>query len=138
MLSPADHICQLEHCVRTQMDVIDQLRAENRRLLDWIMGDGPDALLALQKVYSDPKTSEPNVIKAASAALSFERSKPAAEVVVYADFKERVRNARLKADAKLRAQWALEDQAKTIEGTVLGSSLASDHGGDPLGPDPAA
>jgi len=35
MMSPADHIARLEYVVREQMTVIDQLRAENRRLLGW-------------------------------------------------------------------------------------------------------
>jgi len=56
MMSPADHIARLEYVVREQMTVIDQLRAENRRLLGWIMGDEPDALTTLQRIYSDPNT----------------------------------------------------------------------------------
>src|SRR6516162_7366235 len=106
MLSPADHIVQLEHVVRTQMTAIDelrgqlgQLRTENQRLLNWIMGDEPDALTALQRVYSDPKTS------------------------VLDDFKEKVRNIRLRTLEQDLARWAAEDAAKTIEhqGTILGS-----------------
>jgi hypothetical protein len=129
MLSPADHIVQLEHVVRTQMTAIDelrgqlgQLRTENQRLLNWIMGDEPDALTALQRVYSDPKTSVPDVIKSANAALPFERSKPASVSVVL-DFKEKVRNIRLRTLEQDRARWAAEDAAKTIEhqGTILGS-----------------
>jgi hypothetical protein len=121
MMSPADHIVQLEHVVRTQMTAIDELRAqlgqlrtENQRLLDWIMGEGPDALLALQKVYSDPRTSVPDVIKSANAALPFERAKPASVSVVI-DFKERVRNARLRTLEQSKAKWAAEDAAKVIE-----------------------
>ena len=71
---------------------LSQLNAENQRLLSWIMGEEPDALATLQKVYSDPRTSVPDVIKSASAALGYERSKPA-QVSVVIDFKERVRTA---------------------------------------------
>jgi hypothetical protein len=131
MMSPADHIARLEYVVREQMTVIDQLRAENRRLLNWIMGDEPDALLALQKVYSDPKTSVPDVIKSASAALGYERSKPA-QVSVVIDFKERVRNARLRQLELDKAEWARQDAEKKqpldldgpIPETILGGPEA--------------
>jgi len=76
---------------------IAALQAENRRLQDWIMGDEPDALTTLQRVYSDPQTDVPNVIKSASAALGYERSKPAAVVIQY-DFKQRVYEASDEAD----------------------------------------
>jgi hypothetical protein len=136
MMSPADHIVQLEHVVRTQMTAIDELRAqlgqlrtENQRLLGWIMGDEPDALLALQRVYSDPKTNENNVIKAATSALPFERGKPA-QVVIEVDFRERVRNARLRQLELDKAEWARQDAAK-LAPTILG------HDGGPEA-DPAA
>ena len=130
-MSPADHIARLEYVVREQMTVIDQLRAENRRLLNWIMGDEPDALLALQKVYSDPKTSVPDVIKSASVALGYERSKPA-QVSVVIDFKERVRNARLRQLELDKAEWARQDAEKKqpldldgpIPETILGGPEA--------------
>src|SRR6516165_10614278 len=70
------------------------LQAENRRLQDWIMGDEPDALTALQRVYSDPQTDQAGVIKAAASALPFERAKPVATTVVY-NFNERLRSIRL-------------------------------------------
>jgi hypothetical protein len=90
---------------------LDQLKAENQRLVDWIMGEGPDALATLQKVYSDPRTSVPDVIKSANAALPFERSKPA-QVSVVIDFKERVRTARLRQLELDKAEWARQDAAK--------------------------
>jgi hypothetical protein len=128
MMSPADHITQLEHVVREQMTAIDQLRAENRRLLSWIMGEGPDALTELQRVYSDPKTNENNKIKAAASALPFERGKPA-QVVVQVDFRERVRNARLRQLELDKAEWARQDAAKLdldgpIPETILGGPEA--------------
>jgi hypothetical protein len=121
MLSPADHIAQLEYVVREQMTEIDRLRAEvhqlrteNQRLLDWIMGDGPDALTALQKVYSNPRTDDAGVVRAATAALPFERAKPASVSVVI-DWKEKTRSIRLKQLEKDKARWAAEDAAKVIE-----------------------
>jgi len=136
MMSPADHIARLEYVVREQMTVIDQLRAENRRLLDWIMGDAPDALLALQKVYSDPKTSVPDVIKSASAALGYERSKPA-QVSVVIDFKERVRTARLRQLELDKAEWARQDAAKAKEPLDLDGPIPETILGGPEA-DPAA
>jgi hypothetical protein len=129
MLRPDDHIAQLEHVVRTQMAAIDKLRdevaqieAENRRLLGWIMGDAPDALLALQKVYSNPRTTEPNVIKAASAALSYERPKPASQTNVTFSLLNYLEKRRL-AD--------LEAKAKVVEHAPAGSILGHDGGPEP-------
>jgi hypothetical protein len=60
---------------------LEQLRAENQRLLDWVMGDAPaDALAYLQRAYNDPNASETRRDKCAIGALPFERSKPAATV----------------------------------------------------------
>jgi hypothetical protein len=90
------------------------LQAENRRLQDWIMGEEPDALTALQKVYSNPNTPVPNVIKSAIGALPFERSKPAS-VVALVDWREKTRTIRLRQMELDRARWAAEDAAKVIE-----------------------
>jgi hypothetical protein len=111
-------VARLQHAELERLHAeLDQLRAENQRLLAWIMGDGPDALTALQRVYSDPKTTEPNVVRAASAALPFERSKPPTMNVNAGilDFKEYVRSIRLRQAAKDKAKWALEAEAKVIE-----------------------
>jgi hypothetical protein len=97
----------LAQVVRLQMAEIDRLRAENQRLVGWIMGEEPDALTALQRVYSDPQTTVPNVIKSAAAAIGWERQKPASVSVVI-DFKERVRNARLRQLELDRVRWAAE------------------------------
>jgi hypothetical protein len=40
-----------------------------------------DALTTLQKVYSDPKAHQSDWLKAASAAIAYERGKPASVVV---------------------------------------------------------
>src|SRR6516164_1126023 len=70
-----------EYIIREQMTEIDELRAENKRLVDWIMGDA-DALTCLQAVYNNPASSEGNRIKAAAASLPFERPKLSVSVSV--------------------------------------------------------
>jgi hypothetical protein len=76
---------------------INQLRAEIDRLLSWINGDA-DALTTLQGVYLDPEESPGNKIKAAAAAIGYERPKVATTTnLLVVDFRERVRQARLKA-----------------------------------------
>jgi len=79
---------------------IEKLRAENKQLLDWILGD-TDALTCLQAIYQSSESSEHTKIKAAASALPFERPKLTATGLVVVDFRERVRQARLKATAKL-------------------------------------
>jgi hypothetical protein len=74
--------------------------AEVSRLLAWINGDA-DALTALQAIYLDPNETSVNRVKAAASAIGFERPKLAATGLVVIDFRERVRQARLKATAKL-------------------------------------
>ena len=59
----------------------DQLRAEVKRLVDWVTGDR-DALVCLQSIYNDPSAPENNRIKAASAAIAFERPKLSVSVQV--------------------------------------------------------
>jgi hypothetical protein len=97
----------LPAALQEAMAEIEKLRAENKQLLDWILGD-TDALTCLQRIYLDPESSDHTRIKAATGALPFERSKPATSVVVM-DFRERVRQARLASTAELI------EQAKTIE-----------------------
>ena len=79
---------------------VDKLRAEVlSRLLAWINGDA-DALTALQAIYLDPNETSVNRVKAAASAIGFERPKLAATGLVVIDFRERVRQARLKATMK--------------------------------------
>ena len=102
--------------LRTENDRLDKLRAENKRLLGWIMGDEPDALAELQKVYSDPKTTENNKLKALGIAIHFERARPpSSSVAVVVDFREKVKTIRLAQLERDKARWAAEDAAKTIE-----------------------
>jgi hypothetical protein len=75
------HIQQCEYVIRKQTDVIKQQREEIAQLVLWIMGD-KDALTCLQAVYNDPAASEANRIKAAAAAVAYERSKVTVNVRV--------------------------------------------------------
>jgi hypothetical protein len=59
----------------------DKLRAELDAFIAWA-NDDQDALGVLQRLYSDPSTSEGSRIKAASAALAFERPKLSVAVKV--------------------------------------------------------
>jgi predicted HNH restriction endonuclease len=88
---------RFECVIRLQMAEIDKLRAENQALVDWIQGDS-DALTVLQTIYNSSTTSETNRVKAAAAAIGYERPKMmGATNLVVVDFRERVRQARLKA-----------------------------------------
>jgi hypothetical protein len=152
----------LKEIVKLQMAEIDRLRGEVARLqaeignlVIWAQSDvDRDALSTLQGVYLDPRASEGNRLKAASAALPYERAKPASSsVVVQVDFREKVRSIRLRQLELDKARWAAEDAAKIIEhqpgtaldGSIGGASLSqeegcatSDGGAEDLGPDSAA
>ena len=52
----------------------DQLRTEIDRLVSWINGDH-DALHCLQSIYNSPHADQGSRIKAASAAIGYERPK---------------------------------------------------------------
>jgi hypothetical protein len=145
MMSPADHIAQLECVVRDQMREIDELRAAIGRkdaeldvLVAWIAGDA-DALGALQAVYADPRSSPANKVKAAIGAIAFERSKPAS-VSVVVDFKERVRNARLRTLELQKQEWARQAELPKLDldGRTPPTSLGHDGGSEAEAPDPAA
>jgi hypothetical protein len=58
-----------------------QLRSEIDRLVSWINGDR-DALTCLQAIYNNPGTDEGSRIKAASAAIGYERAKLSVSVQV--------------------------------------------------------
>ena len=82
---------------RRQMAEIDRLRTEVSTLVEWIMGDR-DALTCLQATYNSTTVSDGNKIRAAAAAIGFERPKMVATTsLVVVDFRERVRQARLRA-----------------------------------------
>ena len=133
-----DKIAQLEYVIREQMAEIDQLRAEVAGLVDWIAGE-KDALSALQAAYVDPRSTPTNKIRAAASAIAYERSKPAS-VTVVVDFKERVRNARLRTLELQKQEWArLAEQPKLdLDGRTPPTSLGHDGGSEAEAPDPAA
>jgi len=58
-------LIRYEHVIKLQMAEITKLRAENKRLLDWILGTN-DALTCLQGIYQNPESSEYSKIKAAT------------------------------------------------------------------------
>src|SRR6516225_8726835 len=67
--------------VRYQQTEIARLRGELERqneeltqLLAWVNGDS-DALVTLQRIYMDPRTSTTDRIKAATSAVAYERYK---------------------------------------------------------------
>jgi hypothetical protein len=96
-ISPAQQLLRYEYVIREQMKEIDRLRIENQALVDWIQGDS-DALTCLQTIYNSSSASEANKVKAAAAAIGYERPKMMATAnLVVVDFRERVRQARLKA-----------------------------------------
>ena len=96
-ISPAQQLLRYEDVIREQMKEIDRLRIENQALVDWIQGDS-DALTCLQTIYNSSTASEANRVKAAAAAIGYERPKMmGATNLVVVDFRERVRQARLKA-----------------------------------------
>jgi hypothetical protein len=84
MNAPADPqklIAEMDDALHTMLDENealraerDQLRAEIKQLVDWVMGDR-DALVCLQSIYNDPSAPENSRIKAASAAIGYERPK---------------------------------------------------------------
>jgi len=74
-------LVRFEHVIKLQIAEIAKLRTENKRLLDWILGN-TDALTCLQAVYQYPESSEYSKIKAATGALPFERPKLSVAVSV--------------------------------------------------------
>jgi hypothetical protein len=80
-MQPQELLDRCEYTIKYQMQEIDRLRAELERrddelklLLEWINGDA-DALTTLQRTYMDPKISTSDRIKAAGAAIAYERPK---------------------------------------------------------------
>jgi hypothetical protein len=100
--------------IAEQNKVLKEVIAERddlRQHLENLAPDAPDAHACLRRIYNDPKAKESERGKAAAAAIGYEKSKPASVVIQY-DFKKRVYEARMKANAKLKAEW---DAAKVIE-----------------------
>ena len=87
-MQPQELLDRCEYTIKYQMAEIDRLRAELERrdeevkqLIAWIDGDA-DALACLQRTYMDPKTSTSDRIKAAGAAIAYERPKLSVQVRV--------------------------------------------------------
>ena len=84
MNAPADPqklIAEMDGALHTMLDEnealraqVAELQAEVKQLVDWVTGDR-DALVCLQSIYNDPSAPENNRIKAASAAIGYERPK---------------------------------------------------------------
>ena len=81
-----DLIRRQSACIKTQLDRIAELEVENERLRGAIAGSH-DALAVLQEIYSDRRNPLSAVMRAAGAAINFERSKPVttitAEISLY-------------------------------------------------------
>jgi hypothetical protein len=127
-----DKVRQLLDVIGRQNAAIEKLMAERdelRQHLENLAPGAPDAHAVLRKIYNDPEAKIAERGKAAASAIGFEKAKPA-QVSVVIDFKERVRNARLRQLELDKAEWARQDAAK-LAPTVLG------HDGGPEA-DPAA
>jgi hypothetical protein len=80
-MNPQQLINACESTIKMQMVEIDRLRDEIKQLIEWINGDR-DALTCLQAVYNNPNASDANRVKAAAAAIGFERPKMTVSVRV--------------------------------------------------------
>jgi hypothetical protein len=143
------HLRQLLDLIKEQNKAIEKLIAERDSqrqeidaLVGWIQEDR-DALMVLQSIYNNPTVDETARIKAASAAIGYERGKPAS-VVVQIDFKAKVRNARLRQLELDKTEWARQDAAKLdldapTPPTILGEGQGHKGAWHPLDhDDPAA
>jgi hypothetical protein len=79
---------ELEDCIRKlmveigrQRTVIAKQQMEIDTLVSWAENDR-DALMMLQAIYRNPNTSEGSRLRAASAAVAYERAKPPSLVAV--------------------------------------------------------
>jgi hypothetical protein len=115
------HIRQLLDLIKEQNKAIEKLIAERDSqrqeidaLVGWIQEDR-DALMCLQQIYNNPTVDEANRIRAAQAAINFERPKPPTMSVNAGvlDFKEYVRTIRMRQQEKDKARWAAEAAVKT-------------------------
>jgi hypothetical protein len=76
MSDDQDHkLARAADLLRRQTAKIKELEAEIDRL-NGVIETSHDALVHLQKVYSDPNAHESAIIKAAGLAIPFERAKP--------------------------------------------------------------
>jgi hypothetical protein len=115
----------------------DGMRKEIDALVGWIQEDR-DALMCLQQIYNNPTVDEANRIRAAQAAINFERPKPPTMSVSAGvlDFKEYVRTIRMRQQEKDKARWAAETVIEHQSKQPLDLSGPTVLGGD--GEPPAA
>jgi hypothetical protein len=85
---PQKLIAEMDGALHTMLNENEDLRAqvaklqaEVRQLVDWITGD-QDALTCLQAIYNDVDADKSTRIKAAAAAIAFERAKLTVNVKV--------------------------------------------------------
>jgi hypothetical protein len=110
-----------EYATKCQKNEIDRLRAELERrdeeltqLLAWINGDS-DALVTLQRTYMDPRTSTSDRIKAAGAAIAYERPKLSVQVRVGpAVLSERLARGKEKRPAHIRTTFPRSETASFV------------------------
>ena len=129
------HLRQLLDLIKEQNKAIEKLIAERdgmrqeiAALVGWIQEDR-DALMALQQIYNSPTADEASRIKAAAAAIGYERGKPA-QVVIEVDFRERVRNARLRQLELDKAEWARQEARLDLDAEPAPTILGHDGGGE--------
>jgi hypothetical protein len=111
-----DKVRQLLDVIGRQNEAIEKLIAERdelRQHLENLAPGAPDAHACLRRVYNDPQAKEAERVKAASTAINFEKGRPA-QVVIEVDFRERVRNARLRQLELDKAEWARQDAEKKL------------------------
>ena len=72
--APNNQLARLLYVLDLQRAKIDELESENTALKNAI-ANGGDALACLQRTYLDPLTTPANKIKAAAAAIGYERPK---------------------------------------------------------------
>ena len=117
MSKTASTIAEYEQALHTMLDENEALRTELAEmkeqfatLVAWVNGD-KDTLTVLQLIAHDARLPPETRIKAAGLAVGYERPRLQATATVVVDFYDRVKRARLAANAKLLA----EPKVKTIE-----------------------
>jgi hypothetical protein len=104
--------------IKQQNKAIEQLMAERdgqRREIDALVGwiqEDRDALMCLQQIYNNPTVDEVARIRAAQAAIAFERQKPPSQTNVSFSLFNYLEKARLK-------ELEQKEAAKVIEGKVI-------------------
>jgi hypothetical protein len=131
---------QLDQALHETLDENDALRAELARVkarLDALMQafEKNGSLGILQQIATDKTLPPETRMRAAGLAVPYERPKYGsvdAVAVGVVDFREKVKQARLRQLEIDRARWAVEDEAKTLDHEPTGQTiLGGDHGPEP-------